>query len=422
MGICCNADRICMYARSGRAYDATDIHLPQNKFISRFSYALIAALMLALLFGQSAQAEGNALNGAYEWVRTCQHCHGKPQPNNAEAFSDYGTTANKLSVYANDPAAITKAANEGYIVPEGNTNDKVDPGANTNDPMGTWSGMGPKRLGVGRTPTQYAMDFSAYFASLFSPPEAPSIGAATAGNAQATVSFSPPKSDLTITSYTVTANPGGITAVGTASPITVTGLNNGMSYSFTVTAASNAGTGKTSTPSNSVTPNAALGSPAAAAVTSSVAARPSVPAPAMAVTPPPAVARPVAPVVPSAASPAVVHPGNVVPSKAPTAAATVAQPPGPSAPVIRFIRAGSAEAKVYFDGPANANISGYTVTALSNGKSTGITAKGISSPITVTGLTNGTDYTFTVTASTSTGKNVTSFPSNVVTPLRLLGE
>jgi hypothetical protein len=41
--------------------------------------------------------------------------------------------------------------------------------------------------------------------------------------------------------YTVTANPGGITATGTASPITVTGLTPQTSYSFSVVAANGAG-------------------------------------------------------------------------------------------------------------------------------------------------------------------------------------
>ena len=191
--------------------------------------------------------------GRYNWEYTCQHCHGNPQPGNKPAFSDYDDTANKLSVYASDPAAITKAANKGYIVPDGNTNDKVEPGKSTNVPMGTWAGMAPNRLGLGTTPTQYAIDFSAYFASLFDVPGAPNIVSVSPGNTQASVSFTAPRSDLTITGYTVTASPGGITASGTASPITVAGLANGTKYTFTVTATSNAGTGKPSSSSNAVT-------------------------------------------------------------------------------------------------------------------------------------------------------------------------
>ncbi len=64
-------------------------------------------------------------------------------------------------------------------------------------------------------------------------PGAPTIGTATAGNASATVSFTPPTNDggSPITGYTVTAADsttpanGGQTATGTSSPITVTGTN-----------------------------------------------------------------------------------------------------------------------------------------------------------------------------------------------------
>ena len=94
-------------------------------------------------------------------------------------------------------------------------------------------------------------------------PGAPTIGTATAGNAQATVTFAPPTvtGGSPITSYTVTSNPGGKTATGTASPITVTGLTNGTAYTFTVTATSAAGTGAASAASNSVTPKTIPGAP-----------------------------------------------------------------------------------------------------------------------------------------------------------------
>ncbi len=85
-------------------------------------------------------------------------------------------------------------------------------------------------------------------------PGSPTIGTATAGDAQATVSFTAPASNggATITSYTVTSNPGSITATGTASPLIITGLTNGTSYTFTVTATNSVGTGPASTASNAV--------------------------------------------------------------------------------------------------------------------------------------------------------------------------
>src|SRR5208337_5546008 len=94
-------------------------------------------------------------------------------------------------------------------------------------------------------------------------PGAPTIGTATAGNAQATVSFTPPVSNggSAITGYTLTSNPGGIIAKGAASPITVTGLTNGTAYTFTVTATNAVGTGPASSPSKSVTPATFPGAP-----------------------------------------------------------------------------------------------------------------------------------------------------------------
>jgi len=87
-------------------------------------------------------------------------------------------------------------------------------------------------------------------------PGAPVIGEATAGTGQATVYFSAPASSGTsaITGYTVKASPGGKTATGTSSPLTVTGLIKGRVYTFTVTATSATGTGTASAVSNTVTP------------------------------------------------------------------------------------------------------------------------------------------------------------------------
>jgi hypothetical protein len=89
-------------------------------------------------------------------------------------------------------------------------------------------------------------------------PGAPTIGTATAGNAQASVAFTAPAvtGGPSITSYTATSSPGSITGSAASSPITVSGLTNGTAYTFTVTATNSIGTGAASAASNSVTPSA----------------------------------------------------------------------------------------------------------------------------------------------------------------------
>ncbi|MGA2936472.1 MAG: fibronectin type III domain-containing protein [Syntrophobacteraceae bacterium] len=89
-------------------------------------------------------------------------------------------------------------------------------------------------------------------------PSPPTNVTAIAGNGEATVSFTPPKSDggSPITRYTVTSHPGRIKAVGKQSPITVKGLTNGRTYTFTVDASNSVGTGLDSEACNSVTPRA----------------------------------------------------------------------------------------------------------------------------------------------------------------------
>jgi hypothetical protein len=95
------------------------------------------------------------------------------------------------------------------------------------------------------------------------PPGAPTIGTATAtGATTASVTFTAPSNlgiPATITGYTVTSSPGGLTGTGASSPITVSGLTTGTAYTFTVTASNSSGTGPASAASNSVTPIPAIG-------------------------------------------------------------------------------------------------------------------------------------------------------------------
>lgn len=182
-------------------------------------------------------------------------------------------------------------------------------------------------------------------------PNAPTIGTATDvgtsrayNNGAATVTFTAPTwtGGLPITSYTVTSSPGGFTGTGSASPITVTGLQSNTAYTFTVKATNAVGQSTASAASNSIT------------------------------------------------------------------ATTV-----PQAPTIGTATAGNASATVTYT--ANAT-GGKTVTTYTATSSPGSLTGTGSSPITVSGLTNGTAYTFTVTATNANGTSSASAASNSVTP------
>jgi hypothetical protein len=89
-------------------------------------------------------------------------------------------------------------------------------------------------------------------------PGAPTDLNAQAGDGQATIFFTPPESDGgdPILYYTATAYPGGQSASSSIpGVVTILGLTNGVSYSFTITATNNAGTGAASGFSNVVTPD-----------------------------------------------------------------------------------------------------------------------------------------------------------------------
>ncbi|WP_107111577.1 Ig-like domain-containing protein [Shewanella algae] len=260
-------------------------------------------------------------------------------------------------------------------------------------------------------------------------PGAPTSVNAIASDASATVSFSAPASTggAAISSYTVTSTPGGLTASGAGSPLTVSGLSNGTDYSFTVSANNTAGTGPTSSPSNTVTPKAnqtiSFSNPGA----QSFGTTPTLTATA---------SSGLAPVFSSnstgvctitttgtlnfiSAGSCSINADQAGDSSY-NAAPTVTQSftvnaVVPGAPTSVSAVASDASATVSFSAPAStggAAISSYTVTSSPGG----FTASGTGSPLTVSGLSNGTDYSFIVSASNIAGTGPTSSPSNTVTP------
>jgi hypothetical protein len=85
-------------------------------------------------------------------------------------------------------------------------------------------------------------------------PDAPTIGTATASIGSASVPFTAATTGGTASTFTAISSPGSFTGTSATSPITVSGLAAGTSYSFTVRGTNSTGTGPYSSASNSVTP------------------------------------------------------------------------------------------------------------------------------------------------------------------------
>ncbi len=262
-------------------------------------------------------------------------------------------------------------------------------------------------------------------------PGAPTIGTATAGDQQASVTFTAPTETggAPITGYEVTVQPGGTKVSGTASPITVPGLTNGQAYTFTVAAKNSAGTGAASSPSNSVTPKMGqtitFAQPAsqrldatptlAATATSGLAVTFSADAATLAV----CEITSGGTLAFHTAGACTIHADQAGDGQylaAPRVSRTFnVQTAAPGAPTNVVATPGDTQARVAFTPPVDAGtspITGYTVTVQPGGA----TVAGTASPIVVPGLTNGVAYTFTVTATNAAGTGAASSPSNSVTP------
>lgn len=260
-------------------------------------------------------------------------------------------------------------------------------------------------------------------------PSAPGMGTATAANLRATVTFitSSPQGDAVVTSYTATSNPGNITGtcvVATCSNnvITVPGLTNGTSYTFTVTATSAAGNSVPSVASNSVTPSPTA--PGAPAFTSYKAGNLYV---TFGFSPPVddggspitnytltcgglTATGPASPLTVSGLTNEVtvtcaLSATNVIGQGTPSYNGATPRAQTPDAPTINGVTPGNAQATVSFTPPVSDGGSPITSYFVRCG---GYYATGASSPVTVTGLTNGTAVTCTVVATNAKGSSALS--------------
>jgi hypothetical protein len=103
----------------------------------------------------------------------------------------------------------------------------------------------------------------------FTVPGAPTSVTATAGDAQATVLWTAPASNggSPILFYTVTSSPATVARTTTATNLVFTGLTNGVTYTFTVTATNAKGAGPASAASNAVIPSKIPSPPGKPAIT-----------------------------------------------------------------------------------------------------------------------------------------------------------
>ncbi len=256
-------------------------------------------------------------------------------------------------------------------------------------------------------------------------PGAPAVTGVTPGDQKVTVAFSAPvgNGSTAVTGYRVTSTPGGITATGgpSATSIDVTGLTNGTSYTFTVAAQNAQGYGAESPASGSATPRTVPGAPTITAATptgTSVAVTFSAPASdgGSAVTLYTVTAHQPgslagdrtqggvsSPITVTGLVDGLTWDITVTATNAAGAGPDSAARTIPGAPTITTVTPGDTQASVAFTiaSPGVPAITSYTVTA-TPAVGSPVTASGAASPVSVTGLTNGTPYTFTVHATNAT--------------------
>ncbi|CAN2228422.1 Listeria/Bacterioides repeat [Candidatus Nanopelagicaceae bacterium] len=279
-------------------------------------------------------------------------------------------------------------------------------------------------------------------------PGVPTGVTATIGNGSATVSLTPPTNTggPAITSYTMTASPGGATCTvnAPATSCAISPLDNGTAYTFTATAYNGVARSDSSTASASVTPATVPDAPTITSASSSSSGSTTVnfSAPASnggsAITGYTITSNPdgftctaaangtscdVTGLTDGVAYTFTAVATNAIGNSTSSGASSAVKSAGAaSAPTSVTGTVGNGSSTITVSG-ANANgspITGYTVQAYDStgsaivGKTCSITSPATSCEI--TGLTNGSEYTFTATATNGVGTSAASAPSATVTP------
>ncbi len=277
-------------------------------------------------------------------------------------------------------------------------------------------------------------------------PDPPAKPVTTSGNGQISVAFvAPDNGGAAITGYSANCNssdggvPGSLS--GGSSPIVVTGLDNGKTYTCTVLATNSVGSGDASVASDATVPATVPGTPAAPTLTHGNASI-SVAFVAPGSNGGSAITSYTATCTSSdggatgsntgASSPIVVSTltngktytctvfatnvaGNGTASAASGSAVPATVPTAPAAPTLTR---GNAQISVAFVAPANGGsaITGYTASCTSSdGGATGSNS-GATSPIVVSTLTNGKTYNCTVLATNAVGNGLASTASASAVP------
>ncbi|MBL8521415.1 MAG: fibronectin type III domain-containing protein, partial [Betaproteobacteria bacterium] len=273
-------------------------------------------------------------------------------------------------------------------------------------------------------PQGAAYDIGAYetVVATNNPPGAPTIGTASAGVGQVSVTFTAPGSNggSPITGYTATC--GAQSASGTGAPIVVMGLPAGVPVTCTVFATNMNGNGPPSAASNSVTPTGVPGAPTGVGAAAGPGqATVSFAAPAnnggspitgyTATCGTQSASGPGSPLTVTGLTPGMAVTCTVLATNAigsgpaSTPSAPVTPPTVPGAPTLAALVAGDAQITAQFSAPASdggSAVSAYTLTCTMLPMGSAGTS-GPASPLTLSGLMNGTQYTCSVAATNAIG-------------------